>query len=138
MANLNKVFMMGNLTRDPELKFTPQGKAVCSFPMAVNRQFKSGDDLKKEVNFFPVVSWGALAENINKYLKKGSPVFVEGRLQNRSYETKEGQKRTVTEIITDNVQFLSSGNRQEPGEQQHTPAETAEAQEYFSGDEVPF
>ncbi len=109
-ANLNKVFLIGNLTRDPELKFTPQGTAVARFSIAVNRQFKSADgERKEEVNFFNIVVWGKSGENCSKFLTKGRSVHVEGRLQNRSYETQDKQKRTVTEIVADNVQFLGGG-----------------------------
>lgn len=110
MANLNKVFIMGNLTRDPELKYTPQGAAVCNFSLAVNRQYKGADgEMKKEVSFFNIVVWGKVGENCGKYLKKGSSALVEGRLATRSYEAKDGGgKRYVTEIVAENVQFLST------------------------------
>lgn len=112
MANLNKVFLMGNLTRDPELRHTTQGTAVASFSIAVNRSYKGSDgDWKKEVSFFNIVAWGKAGENCAKYLAKGKPIFVEGRLQNRSYETNDGQKRTVTEIVADNVQFLAASGQ---------------------------
>ena len=106
-ANLNKVFLMGNLTRDPELKYTPQGTAVCKLGIAVNRQYKGADgELKKQVDYFNIVVWGKSGENCGKFLNKGRPVLVEGRLQNHSFETQDKQKRTVTEIVADNVQFL--------------------------------
>ena len=106
-ANLNKVFLMGNLTRDPELRYTAQGTAVANFSIAVNRSYKGSDgDFKKEVNYFKIIVWGRTGENCSNYLSKGKPVLVEGRLNNNSYETKDGQKRTVTEIVADNVQFL--------------------------------
>ena len=124
-GNFNKVFLIGNLTRDPELKYTPQGTAVTKFSLAVNRNYKGSDgEFKKEVNFFNIVVWGKSAENCGKYLSKGRSVHVEGRLQNRSFETQDKQKRTVTEIVADNVQFLSgaggagggrSGSEAEPG-----------------------
>jgi single-strand DNA-binding protein len=108
-GNLNKVFLMGNLTRDPELRHTAQGTSVANFSIAVNRNFKGSDgDFKKETNYFNIIVWGKSGENCQKYLSKGRPVLVEGRLQNRSYETQDGQKRTVTEIVADNVQFLGS------------------------------
>lgn len=100
---------MGNLTRDPELRHTAQGTSVANFSIAVNRNFKGSDgDFKKETNYFNIIVWGKSGENCQKYLSKGRPVLVEGRLQNRSYETQDGQKRTVTEIVADNVQFLGS------------------------------
>lgn len=104
MSSLNKVFLLGNLTRDPELRQTANGASVCNFSIAVNEGF--GD--KKKVNFFNVQAWQKTAEACAKYLSKGRPVLVEGRLQNRSYE-KDGQKRTVTEIVAENVQFLGGG-----------------------------
>ena len=118
-ANLNKVFLMGNLTRDPEIRSTAQGTPVCNFSIAVNRSYKGGDgEFKKEVNFFKIIVWGKTGENCSKYLAQGKAVLVEGRLNNNSYETKEGQKRVTTEIVADNVQFLSSGkgDSQEQGQ----------------------
>ena len=102
--------MLGNLTRDPELRHTAQGTSVANFSLAVNRSYKGNDgEFKKETSFFNIIVWGKTGENCAKYLTKGRPVLVEGRLQNRSYETQDGQKRTVTEIVADNVQFLGSG-----------------------------
>lgn len=110
-GNLNKVFLLGNLTRDPELRHTAQGTSVANFSIAVNRTYKGNDgDFKKETSYFNIIVWGRIGENCAKYLTKGRPVLVEGRLQNRSYETQDGQKRTVTEIVADNVQFLGSGS----------------------------
>lgn len=119
-ASLNKVFLMGNLTRDPELKFTPQGMAIAKFSIAVNRSYKGSDgELKKQTDFFNIIVWGKQGENCSKFLSKGRPVHVEGRLQTRTYETQEKQKRTVTEIVAENVQFLGSapgGGRPSSGE----------------------
>ena len=110
-GNLNKVFLLGNLTRDPELRHTAQGTSVANFSIAVNRTYKGNDgDFKKETSYFNIIVWGRIGENCAKYLTKGRPVLVEGRLQNRSYETQDGQKRTITEIVADNVQFLGSGS----------------------------
>ena len=96
-GNLNKVFLVGNLIRDPELRHTAQGTSVASFSLAVNRNYKGSDgEFKKETNFFNIVVWGKVGENCAKYLSKGRSALVEGRLQNRSYETQDGQKRTVT------------------------------------------
>lgn len=110
MASFNKVLLMGNLTRDPELRYTPSGAAVASFSVAVNRVYKlpSGEK-KEEVSFIRIVVWGRMAETCGEYLKKGSPVFVEGRLQSRSWDTPDGQKRSVVEVVALNVQFLRSG-----------------------------
>ena len=113
-GNLNKVFLLGNLTRDPELRHTAQGTSVANFSIAVNRTYKGNDgDFKKETSYFNIIVWGKTGENCAKFLSKGRPVLVEGRLQNRSYETQDGQKRTITEIVADNVQFLGSGSGRE-------------------------
>ena len=112
MANLNKVFLIGNLTRDPELRYVPSGTAVATFTVAVNRVYKTKEGEKKEqVSFIRVVVWGRRAEVSGEYLSKGSPVFVEGRLQSRSWETQDGQKRSTVEIIADNIQFLRGGDK---------------------------
>ena len=109
MANLNKVFLLGNLTRDPELKHIGTGAAVCKFSIAVNRSFKQGDEWKKEAQFFNIVAWSKLGENCNKFLAKGKAVLVEGRLVVRNYEAEDGSKKYVTEIVAEDVQFLYSG-----------------------------
>jgi len=113
MANFNKVIVMGNLTRDPELRYTPSGTPVCTLRMACNRKFKSGDTYKDEVCFLSVVVWSKTAENCNTYLKKGNPVFVEGRLQSRTWEDKDGKKVFVLEVVAENVQFLGSKKEKE-------------------------
>jgi single-strand DNA-binding protein len=112
MASLNKVFLIGNLTRDPELRYIPSGSAVATFTVAVNRVFKSQTGEKKEqVSFIRVVVWGRRAEVSGEYLSKGSPVFVEGRLQSREWETQDGQKRSTIEVVADNIQFLRMGEK---------------------------
>lgn len=98
---LNRVILIGRLTRDPELKYTPNGTAVCTFTLAINRKFN-----REETDFIDIVVWRGLAENCASYLGKGRLAAVEGRLQVRSYETQEGQKRKVTEVIADDVRFL--------------------------------
>lgn len=111
MASLNKVFIMGNLTRDPELRYVPSGTAVATFTIAVNRVYTSqAGEKKEEVSFIRVVVWGRRAEVCGEYLSKGNPVFIEGRLQSRSWETQDGQKRSTMEVIADNVQFLRGGS----------------------------
>jgi len=100
---MNRAVIIGNLTRDPELRTTPQGISVCSFTVAVNRGF--GD--KKDVDFIPIVTWRALAENCAKFLAKGRKVGVSGRIQVRSYDTNNGERRYVTEIVADDVEFLT-------------------------------
>jgi single-strand DNA-binding protein len=108
MASLNKVMLMGNLTRDPELRYTPQGTAVVNLRLAVNRRFRNkNQELKDEVCFITAVVWNKMAETCNQYLHKGSPVFIEGRLQSRSWEdAATGKARSVIEVRAERVQFL--------------------------------
>jgi len=107
MANLNKVFLIGNLTKDPELRYIPSGTAVVNLRLATNRRFKDRNgEAKEEACFLTVVVWNKQAETCNQYLHKGSPVFIEGRLQSRSWEDNSGQKRNVLEVRAERVQFL--------------------------------
>ena len=116
MASLNKVLLIGNLTRDPELRYIPSGSAVASFTLAMNRVYKlQTGEKKEEVSFVRVVVWGRLAEVCNDYLKKGRPVFVEGRLQSRSWDGPDGQKKSALEVIATNIQFLNAGTGRERG-----------------------
>ena len=109
MANLNKVFLIGNLTRDPELRYTPGGTAVANLGLAVNRKFKdSSGTLKEEVCFLTVTVWDKQAEACCQYLQKGRPVFVEGVLQSRFWETSDGQKRSAIDVRAERVQFLGN------------------------------
>lgn len=103
---LNRIVVIGRLTRDPELRSTPNGVAVCTFSVAVDRNFANNRG-EKETDFIPVVCWRGLAETCANYLSKGKLAAVEGRLQIRTYEANDGGKRTVAEIVADNVQFLS-------------------------------
>ena len=115
MANFNKVFLMGNLTKDPELRYTPQGTAVVNLRLAVNRKFKNkNQELKEEVCFITAVVWNKQAETCNQYLHKGSGLFVEGRLQSRSWEDNAGQKRNVIEVRAERVQFLGGAPPKTP------------------------
>ena len=108
-ASFNKVLIMGNLTRDPELRYVPSGAAVANFTVAVNRTYKDTTGAKKEeVSFLRVVVWGKMAEVCGEYLSKGRPVFVEGRLKSRNWEAQDGQKRSALDVIASNVQFLGS------------------------------
>ncbi|WKY47736.1 single-stranded DNA-binding protein [Eubacteriaceae bacterium ES3] len=107
---MNKVILVGRLTRDPEVKNTSTGRAVATFTLAVDRRFKSKDG-QKEADFIPIVFWGKQAELAGQYLSKGSQIGVAGRLQVRSYDAQDGQKRYVTEVIGDELTFLSSGRR---------------------------
>ncbi len=110
-ASFNKVLLLGNLTRDPELRYLPSGQPVASFTVAVNRAYTSQTGEKKEeVSFVRVVVWARLAEICNEYLKKGSPVFVEGRLQSRTWDAQDGTKRSSMEVVAQSVQFLGRGS----------------------------
>ncbi|RJQ20279.1 MAG: single-stranded DNA-binding protein [Nitrospiraceae bacterium] len=103
----NKVILAGNLTRDPEMRYTPQGTSVCNFGVAVNRRYKQGEDVKEEVTFINIVVFGKQADTCGQYLNKGSAVLIEGRLQERRWETEDGQKRSRHEVVAQNVRFLS-------------------------------
>jgi len=107
MASYNKVLLMGNLTRDPELRFTAGGTAVANFGIAVNRKFKQGEEWKEDVCFVDITVWGKLAENCTEYLSKGRSVFVDGRLNFSSWEAKDGQKRNKLDVVANSVDFLS-------------------------------
>lgn len=138
MASLNKVFLIGNLTRDPELRYTPNGIAVATLGLAVNRRYKDkAGEMKEDTLFINATAWNKQAEVCNQYLKKGRPVFVEGRLQSRSWEGKDGQKRTTIDVQIERVQFLGSardvsaatpesdespmGSEQGQGSEEHKP-----------------
>ena len=113
-ASFNKVMLMGNLTRDPELRYLPSGQAVTTFSIAVNRTYNSqSGEKKEEVTFVRIVAWGRTGEVCNEYLKKGNPVFVEGRLQSRSWDAPDGTKRSTIEVVAQNVQFLYRAPRPE-------------------------
>jgi single-strand DNA-binding protein len=122
MANLNKVLLMGNLTRDPEVRYTPKGTAIANLGMAINRRWTTDTgEQKEEVTFVDVEVWGRQAETANQYLKKGSPLFVEGRLRFDQWDDKEsGQKRSKLKIVCEHFQFIGAprggGNFQEGGE----------------------
>jgi len=123
MASYNKVLLMGNLTKDPELRYTPQGTAVANLRLAVNRKYRTKEqELKEEVCFITAVVWNKQAETCNQYLHKGSSVFVEGRLQSRSWEDNTGAKRSVIEVRAERVQFMGApgqGKAQVPSSQTH-------------------
>ena len=104
--SLNKVFLIGRLTKDPELRYTPSGQAVTTFRLATNREYMTKEGKKEETCYVTVVSWGKQAEVCAEYLKKGNLVFVEGRLQYRTWETQEKEKRSTLEVRLENFQFL--------------------------------
>lgn len=135
MANFNKVYLIGNLTRDPELRVTPKGTAICQFGLAVNRQFKDESGaMRDETTFVDIEAWGKQGETIGKYCTKGRPLFVEGRLKLDQWEDKtSGQKRSKLKIVLEGFQFLGSGQRdgasggggesydQSPSPERHSP-----------------
>lgn len=126
---LNKAFVFGNLTRDPELRALPSGMNVCSFSVATNRVYKDRDGKKQEqTDFHNIVVFGRQADTVAQYLKKGSSAFVEGRMQTRSWEGKDGEKKYRTEIVADRVQFGprgsgSGGARKQGDDDQSQPEE---------------
>lgn len=119
MKSLNKVQLIGNLTRDPELKYTPTGMAVCTFTIATNRSWTTDTGEKKEeADFTRIVSWNKLAEICGQLLKKGRKVYVEGRLSNRSYQDKEGVTKYISEVVINDMILLdSSGSGMAPGQE---------------------
>ena len=117
MASLNKVFLIGNLTRDPELRYAPNGTAVATFTIAVSRAYNSNTgDKKEDVCYVRVVAWAKLAQTCSEYLFKGRPVFVEGRLQSRSWQAQDGTKRNTMEVVALTVQFLGKGRSSDQGQ----------------------
>ena len=117
MANFNKVILMGNLTADPELRYTTGGAPVANIRMAINNKYKNqAGELKEETCFVTVVAWKKQAEAAGEHLKKGSPIFVEGRLQTKTWETVDKQKRSALEVVADKIQYLPNGSK--PSENQ--------------------
>src|SRR5437762_2202563 len=151
MANINRVVLVGNLTRDPELRHTPGGNAVCSLRIAVNTRRKDAatGEWTEKPNYFDVTVWGNQGESCAQYLSKGRPVAVEGRLEWREWEAQDGTKRQAVEIIANSVQFLGSrdgaaagGNGGTP--QSDVPADTSDFEDSepaavgSSDDDIPF
>ncbi len=156
MANLNKVMLIGNLTRDPELRHTPKGTAVSEISLAINRVWNNDQGQKQEeTTFVEVTLWGRQAELAQQYLTKGRPVYIEGRLQLDSWDDKEtGKKRTKMRVIGENMQFLSSGTgtggasggtqqtsrppQQQPRSGAPQGASAAPADDFQEDDDIPF
>ena len=135
MASFNRVILLGNLTRDCEIRYTPNGTAVASFSLALNRKFKQGEETKDEVSYFDVVVFGKTAENCGKYLGKGDAVLIEGRLQQRRWEEKEGgQKRSKVEVVAQSVTFMPKKNAGQAGQQEHAP----EPEQPVDSGDIPF
>lgn len=124
MTSFNKVILLGNLTRDPEVRYTPNGIAVASFAIAVNRKYKQGDETKDEVSYIDIVVFGKQAESCGQYIGKGDSVLIDGRLQQRRWETEDGQKRNKIEVVAQSVNFMpkrSSGGQVGSGHPDPTP-----------------
>jgi len=124
VAGFNKGILIGNLTKNPELRYTPSGTPVTNFGLAVNRRYRQADDLKEEVCYIDIVVFGKQAEHCGQYLSKGNGVIVDGRLQQRRWETEDGQKRSKHEVVAQTVTFLPK--RQESGAEPGPPDETSE------------
>ena len=146
MVSYNKVILIGNLTKDPEIRYTPSGTPVSSFRLAVNHRYRQGEEMKEDVCFIDVVVFGKQAENVGQYLNKGSSVIVDGRLQERRWETGDGQKRAKHEVVAQMVRFFPkrsdagassgrSGSSQEGG-MDEGPWDAA-AEPGVSGSEAP-
>ena len=131
---LNRIILIGRLTRDPELRYVPSGQPVASFTLAVDRSFVNQQG-ERGTDFIDIVAWRRLAEQVTQHLSKGRLVAVEGRLQIRSYETQDGQKRKVAEVVADAVRFL---DRKGAGPAAAEAAPDAEAEAPEGGDDVPF
>jgi single-strand DNA-binding protein len=122
MVNFNRVVLAGNLTRDPEVRFTQAGVPVCSFGIAVNRVRSRSE----EVDFFDISAWRELGQPVANYKKNGDPILIEGRLQYRTWEAQDGSKRSKVDVVADNVQFLGrAGDTGEDGEGRRTAASAA-------------
>ena len=138
---MNKVILVGNLTRDPELTETPSGVAVCRFAIAVSRDYANADG-NRETDFFNITVWRGRAENCGKYLKKGNKVAVVGSLQNRYYEDKDGIKRNVTDVIANEVEFLTPKNAQSDSDDIDAPVVSARRErpqlEAIDDNQLPF
>lgn len=107
MGEYNKVILLGNLTRDPDLRYTPTGMPICEFPLAVHHRYRLNDELREEVCFIDIVAFGKVGERTKSFLQKGAQVLVDGRLSQRRWETAEGKPRSKYEVIATTVQFLS-------------------------------
>jgi len=107
MGEYNKVILLGNLTRDPDLRYTPTGMPVCEFPLAVHHRYRLNDEVKEEVCYIDIVAFGKVGEHSKNFLHKGAQVLVDGRLSQRRWDTPEGKPRSKYEIVANTVQFLS-------------------------------
>jgi len=140
--SFNKITLVGNLGRDPELRYTPQGTPVCSFSMATNerRKDKSGE-MQDQVTWFRVTLWGRQAETASQYLSKGRPVYIEGRLRVEEWTDRDGKPRHTLEVHATDMQFIGGGRSEEPPAERAAASETASEQpqhDFAADDDVPF
>jgi single-strand DNA-binding protein len=141
MASLNRVLLMGNLTRDVEVKYTANNNAVANIGLAVNRRYRSGDEYKEETTFIDCEAWGKTAETMGKYLSKGRPVFIEGRLKLDEWQDRDGNRRTKLVTVVENFQFIDSrsgGSDGGGGGNAGASAQTAPSAPNVSSDDIPF
>ena len=138
MASVNKVILVGNLGKDPEVRFTPSGQAVAKFPIATTDTWTDqGGQRQEKTEWHNVVVWGKQAENCGQYLAKGRQVYVEGAIRSRSYDDKDGNKRYVTEIVAQRVQFLGGGGGGGRGAQQSEGGGSGGGFDDFGGGSIP-
>ena len=146
-GDLNRVVLIGRLTRDPELRYTPSGTAVASFSIANNRTYAVSGERKEEVSYFDCIAWSKLGEIITEYCKKGQKIAVEGRLQQRRWEDQDKNKKSKIELVIENFQFLSGKSSGDETSQPKTTATGESSSDYgssnfddnpFSDDEIPF
>ena len=140
MASFNKVILMGNLTRDPEMRYTPSGTPIASFGLAVNRRYRQGDEQKDEVCFVDVSTFGRQAELAGEYLSKGRMVLIEGRLNYRAWEDQNGQRRNKLDVVAERVNFMPRASQDGGGSRQSSgPAQYRDEDVPAPGDDdIPF
>ena len=115
MAEYNKVVLLGRLTRDPEIRYTGAGMAVCEFSLATHHHYKVNEEIKEDICYVDIVVFGKSGESSKEYLKKGARVLIDGRLVQRRWETAEGKKRSKHEVVANSIQFIDAGSGFEPG-----------------------
>jgi single-strand DNA-binding protein len=139
MASLNKALLIGNLGKDPELRYTPSGKAVASFSIATTNQWKDKDGQKQErTDWHNIVVWGRQAEIAKDYLRKGKQIYLEGRIQTRNYDDKDGNKRWITEIVADRFLMLGRKGEGDAGDEFPPPPAESDAPGAGNEDDLPF
>ncbi|WP_456464284.1 single-stranded DNA-binding protein [Persephonella sp.] len=137
---LNKVFLIGRLTRDPEIRFLPSGSQITSFTIAVNRPYRVNNEWKEETYFFDIESFGMLAERLGKQLNKGTQILIEGQLRQDRWETASGEKRTKIKVVADKVNIISAKTQERSTEKEEEPDLdiTNEPEDFSSDEDVPF